>query len=34
MDDMVVVCGDVCCCYACDNCGDILMPRKFMVVCR
>ena len=33
MDDVVVVCGDICCCYACDNDGDLLVLGKVMVVC-
>ena len=30
MDDVVVVCDGICCCYAC---GDLLVLRKCMVVC-
>ena len=32
--DVVVVCCDICCCNACINGGDLLVQRKFMVVCR
>ena len=30
---VVVVCDDICCCCAHDNCGDLLVLRKCMVVC-
>ena len=33
MDDVVVDCGDICCCYACGDCGDLLVLRMVMVVC-
>ena len=33
MDHVVVVCHDICCCYACGDCGDLLVLRKCMVVC-
>ena len=33
MDDGDVVCSHVCCCYDCEDCGDLVMPRKRMVVC-
>ena len=29
----MVVCDDLCCCYACGNGGDLLVLRKPMVVC-
>ena len=29
-----VVCVDVCGCCAHDNCGDLFMPRKCMVMCE
>ena len=33
IEDVVVVCSHVCCCYACGDCGDLLVLRKCMVVC-
>ena len=32
IDVVVVVCGHVCCCYVCGDCGDILVCRKCMIV--
>ena len=32
-DHVVVVCCDVCCCYACGDCGDLLVLGNLMVVC-
>ena len=33
IDDVDVVWDDVCCCYACGDCGDLLVLRKCMIVC-
>ena len=33
IDHVVVVSSHVCCCYACDDCGDMLVLRKCIVVC-
>ena len=33
MDDVGVVCGDVCCCDACGVKGDLLMGRKHVGMC-
>ena len=32
MDDVVVVCSDVCCCYACGDCGDLLVLGKCVIM--
>ena len=37
IDDVDVVCGHVCCCYACGDCGDLVVLGKCVImwyVCR
>ena len=33
LEHVGVVCVDICCCYACGDCGDLLVFRNYMVVC-
>ena len=34
MDDVGVVCCDVCCCHAWNEGGEVLVQRKCRVVCK